>query len=57
MNQKIKEVKCKACGMTLAEANAGKFECEKTNNYEHDFPGFKLQLMIEDVNSYPSIKR
>jgi hypothetical protein len=33
-------VKCRACGVTLAAANAGAADCPKTNNYDHDFAGF-----------------
>lgn len=47
------EVRCKACGITVNDANAGKSECPNTNNYEHDFPGYRLVTMLTRPNVVP----
>lgn len=54
--QTLSEVKCRACGKTLAEVNGpdgdgarGIPDCQQTNNFEHDFPGYTRRVVVTAV--------
>jgi len=47
------DAKCRACGATLAQCNARPV-CEKTNDCEHDIPGFKMHTFITPASAEES---
>lgn len=42
---------CRACKMTLSEANNGHPDCPNTNSFEHDFPGYQMTVTLTPVDS------